>query len=203
MTRRVLGVVALLIAAPLVFAGTFLPLYDQVWDLGGPTPTTMTITQTSWDVRTDNGEEVMGRRALYGVPMVIGALLMVLGALRVGALWGRLTAFAGSLLLLGSTWAVAQSVFAMTLSEPTRDLPLTATTGLGMVLLLVASVLAVAGGLAVQEWPPRAPRPEGPVVYQVDGDDDDTPPFGIPVAELPDPSATPAEGTGPGGRTAP
>ncbi|CCH33819.1 hypothetical protein ABZ816_21520 [Actinosynnema sp. NPDC047251] len=202
MNRRVLGVVALLVAAPLVFVGTFLPLYTQVWEFGDPA--SMTIEQTSWEVRSNNGQGVFGRQALYAVPMVVGALLMVLGALRVGVLWGRLTAFAGSVLLLGSTWAVAHYAFATYLTEsPGNGLEITPTLGLGTSVLLAASVLAVVGGLLVQEWPPRAPRPEGPVVYQLD--DDDTPPFGIPVAELPATSfADPGPQAGePRGRTGP
>ncbi|MEU4805908.1 hypothetical protein [Actinosynnema sp. NPDC023587] len=184
MTRRVLGVAALLIAATLAIVGTFLPLYEQVFDFGETLP--MKLEQSSWGVRRENGQEVLGGKTLFGVPMVVGALLVVLGALRAGARWGRLAALVGSVLLLGSTWAVAQLVFALwSTKSDGAVLAIHVTIGLGIVVLSVASVVAVVGAFLVQEWPPRAPRPEGPVVYQLDGNDDDTPPFGIPVAELP------------------
>ncbi|WP_433263102.1 hypothetical protein ACQPZF_31265 [Actinosynnema sp. CS-041913] len=178
MTRRVAGVVALLLAAPLALVGTFLPLYEQSWEF--PDSQRMAVAQTGWQVTSDGGD--FGRDALFGLPMVVAALLLVLGAARVGRMWGRLVAAGGAMLLLGGAWAVWQFVLAIYLAEQDRGgLVIITTFGLALPLLGLACALAVGGALAVQDWPPRAPRPAGPVVYQVEGNDDDTPPFGIPL----------------------
>ncbi|MBB5959344.1 hypothetical protein FHS29_005964 [Saccharothrix tamanrassetensis] len=196
MSRRVAGVVALVISAPLVLVATFLPLYEQRWEF--TYGHTMTVVQTGWEVTSDSGDGdgLFGREALYGMPMVVAALLLVLGAVRAGAMWGRLVAACGAMLLLGSAWTVGHFVLATYLLEqPGGGLVITTDFGLALAVLGLASVLAVGGALMVQDWPSRVPGTEAPLVYRVEGDDDDTPPFGIPLPVEP--------GTGSSGAASP
>lgn len=192
MTRRVAGVVALLVAAPAVVVATFLPLYAQQWLSSADDR--MTVWQTAWKVDSDRDEVVFTHEELFGVPLVAAAALLVLGAARVGAMWGRLVAFGGAALLLGSAWTVAHlAVAAYLRGQSGEGLTVTTTFGPALPLLGLACAAALGGALAVQEWPRRAPAPAGPVVYRVDGDDDtDTPPLGLPLGPA-------AEGPGPPG----
>ncbi|WP_309117228.1 hypothetical protein [Saccharothrix sp.] len=184
MNRRVVGVVALVAAAPLAVVATFLPLYEQVWrfNLGDR----MDLRHTSWAVHTSNGS-VFGREALYGVPVVAAVALLVVGAVFVRAMWGRLVAFGGALMLVGAAWAVGQLALATwRAGQPVVEgLTIDTEAGLAVPVYGVACVLAVAGGLLVQEWPVRGVEPAGAVVYRVD-EDDRTPPFGLALPPAPD-----------------
>ncbi|MEU7529657.1 hypothetical protein AB0A74_28285 [Saccharothrix sp. NPDC042600] len=178
MDRRVVGVVALVAAVPLAVVASFLPLYEQVWRFspdGG-----MDLAHTSWAVSTSSGG-VFGREALYGVPVVVAAALLLVGAVFVRVWWGRLVAFGGALMLVGAAWAVAQLAFGVLGEGQPVGEGLTIETELGSAVLVygVACLVAVLGGVLVQDRPARVvPVPEGPVVYRVD-EDDHTPPFGL------------------------
>jgi hypothetical protein len=178
---RVAGVVALVLGATLALVGMFLPLYTQVFEFPGGEP--FRISQDSWTVTS--GEVLLGRDVRYGVPVVVAVALLVLGAVRTGRMWGRLAAFGGAMLLTGAVWEIGQNPLALTAPLEGDDrVTMTLYLGLGAYTLAAATVIGLAGGLLVQDWPPRAPRPAGPVVYRVDegdGDEDtDTPPFGLP-----------------------
>ncbi|MBW4721167.1 hypothetical protein [Saccharothrix obliqua] len=184
MTRsRLLGIAALLIAAPLAIVAAFLVLYTETYELRAGEGS-RSYEYTSWVVTAVGSPEgtIVGGYPLVGVPVVVAASLLVLGAVRAGALWARLTALGGAALLLGSAWTTGHHVLAA-FGDETPVANLDVELGPAMPLFGVACVLALAGALLVQQWPARAAEPDVAVVHRVDGADDDTPPFGIPVVD--------------------
>jgi hypothetical protein len=187
--RRGLGVFALIAGAVQAVAGSFLPLYRQVVDFSGERTE---FELTSWGSRLTPGgvdfRDGVGT-VFFGVPIAVAAVLLVASAVLVSvaarvsariALVARATAVGAPMLLVGAVWSVGQFVVAMVRS-PSAAYPFVHfSVGTGMWTLVAACVVAFVGGLLVQEWPERAPQPEGPLVYRVLDDDTDTPPMGIP-----------------------
>lgn len=203
MSRRLLGAALLVVAGVAAVVGTFLPLFSQGGDSPGSLPL---ITATSWEyVFSDvpNGLDFGDLQSpQYGVPIAVAAVLLGVAAALVflpeaQRLASRYLAVGGTGLLAGAVWAAAADVIstAGNASEQGGAGGFGVRVGEGIVLL-GASVVVAAVGVVLLHARRSQPRPEGPVVYRVDGaedeDDTDTPPFGIPVvevevAQLPDP----------------
>ncbi|MBW4721168.1 hypothetical protein [Saccharothrix obliqua] len=204
MSRRALGVVLAAVAAGLAVVATFLPYswvgLDRDEDRVG-------FLTTGWGTRTEP-ERLAGiaRETQFGVPVVIAAVVLLIGAALVflpehQRRAGRSTAIAGTGLLAGSVWTTFV-VVAASLEPADQDV----RTGLahdyreGLWLLVAATALAVVATVLLHAAPPP-PRPAGAIVHRVDDeadDDTDTPPFGLAVPVLPPDHPG---GTDQGGRT--
>ncbi|WP_447009339.1 hypothetical protein [Saccharothrix hoggarensis] len=207
--RRRVGVVALLVGAALAVLGTVLPLYTHAFDLGRDL--TFENRQNLWGLLS--GERVQARDAWFGLPVVAGAGLAVLGAVLARRAWGRLAALAGVMLMIGAVWAVAQQVLVVATVDPISGVTVTTDLESGAPVLVGGLLAALAGALLVQDWtsgdaPAETGDGEVAVVHRLDDPDAgpdadaDTPPFGIaiPVSELDVPPATPRAGdAGPAG----
>lgn len=189
------GAVAMVAGAVLAVLGSRLPLFEQVLSFGNQKETfSMTlwgVESTSLDIPAPNNQP------LFGVPVVVAAALLVIAAALVLAApllpaWTvrptSIGAIAAAAMLSGSVWTVGQLVLVATADRGEQSVRASAGTGTGA--LVLACVLALAGGLLVQRLPDGTsaapePEPEGAVVYRLPDDDvdTDTPPFGIPVPE--------------------
>lgn len=209
MSRRLLGAVLLVVAGVMAVVGTFLPLYQEGDDQQGDDARrglAVSVTVTSWKYVFSNLPEGMEfsdvQSPQYGVPIVVAAVLLAVAAAlaflpETQRLAARYFAVGATGLLAGSVWSAGAVVASMVGNSEMRadSGGYTVSAGEGVVLLGASVVVAVVGVVLLHAR--RAePRPEGPAVYRVDGveddDDMDTPPFGIPVAEvevaqLPDP----------------
>ncbi|HWO59647.1 MAG TPA: hypothetical protein VNO31_06395 [Umezawaea sp.] len=173
--RQRLGVFSLLAGAVLALVGSLLPVYRQAYRLAEQ----LELEVTAWNVRTITGprpeSDEFRSSVQYGVPLAATAALLVLAVLflrsrRFGAV-ARFLAAGVPLMLVGAVWVVLQVY--LRLAEGNRRVdPITLTTpGLGLWVLAVACVLAVAGGVLVQHWPAPEPapepEPEGAVVHRL------------------------------------
>ncbi|MCE6994581.1 hypothetical protein LZG04_07130 [Saccharothrix sp. S26] len=194
MSRRLLGAAMLVGAGVTAVVGTFLPLYAE-----GPAREDRlpSITVTSWEYVFSNlpaGMEFAPVRSpQYGVPIVVSAVLLAVAAALVflpesQRLAARYLAIGGTGVLVGSVWAVVAVVVSMVGNAARPEVGGFAVHVGEGVSVLGASVLLAVAGVVLVHARRREPRPEGPVVYRVDGDevddDTDTPPFGIPVVEV-------------------
>jgi hypothetical protein len=195
-SRRLLGAGLLLLAGVTAVVATFLPLYWQGSDFGD---SRLGFTTTAWEVTTDTGsidvDVMLGRSPQYGVPIVIAALLLVLAAALVllpehQRLVARYTAIGGTGLLVGSVWTTGMVVAASVSTNPDSDLRnYREHVGAGTWVLVASAVVAVVGAVLVHARRVE-PSTGGPVVYRVedgedgDGDETETPPFGVPVASV-------------------
>jgi hypothetical protein len=187
--RRVLAVIALVSGALLAVAGSLQDLY--VFEQPSvPRGVPDRFVLTFWAiVYESDGErlEGLGNGPEWGYGMVAGVVLALLGAVLVfrsprAAVVGRIAAVAGFGVMAGTTWSACTTVASFFPEESSTGLEIgDSSFGPGLPSVLVACALVLAGALLAQEWPERAERPAGPSVYRVDGDDDDTPPFGIPI----------------------
>jgi len=177
--RRNVGVFSLVAGALLVLLGSLLPLYRQTYRLAEQ----LEFEVTAWNVRTITGPESVGDEfrssVRYGVPLVVAAALLVLAALflrnrRFGAV-ARFLAAGVPMMLIGTTWVVFQVYLRLAEGNRRAD-PITLTSpGLGLWVLAIACVVALAGGVLVRRVPEpveRAPEPEGPVVYRLPDNED-------------------------------
>lgn len=187
MTFRVLGAIALAAGALVTAAGSFLPLYGIVEAFQDYR---LELVVTPWeDIRRANRELGfgVGHGPRFGPPLLVAAALLGVAAVLLLKRpaphpVGRLAAVLGAGLLVGVVWSAAlhtAAEFSSAVQAPVIGIGVDRTVGSGLWALGVAAVVALAGALAVQEWPRRAPRPTGPVVHQFD--DERTPPFGIPL----------------------
>jgi hypothetical protein len=191
--RRTVGAAALGAGAVLAVVGSLLPLYEQVVTFASEEAR---YSLTLWGV--ESSVEVRGGTStLFGVPVAVAAALLAVSAVLVLAgprLPSRFAgptgvgALASAALLTGSVWTVGQLVLVATADQDGAVRP---TAGAGTGALVLACVLALAGGVLVQGRPEGAaaapePEPGGAVVYRLPDEDedtdDDTPPLGIPVA---------------------
>ncbi|MEU4447402.1 hypothetical protein AB0K14_38125 [Actinosynnema sp. NPDC050801] len=193
MSRRLFGAALLVAAGATAVVGTFLPLYSEGAASGGMTPL---ITVTSWEYVfaefPGDPDFPPVQSPQYGVPIVVSAVLLAIAAALVflpeaQRLAARYLGIAGTGVLVGSVWAVVAVVVSMD-GNASRGGSEGFTVEVGeSVPVLGASVLLAVVGVVLLHARRTAPRPEGPVVYRVDGgedDDTDTPPFGIPVVEV-------------------
>jgi hypothetical protein len=192
--RRTVGVVALVVGAVLAVLGSLLPLFEQTYSLGTEKET---YSMTLWAAESSFDVPVTGNQPLFGMPVVVAAALLFITAALVLAApllpaWiagpTSVGAIAAAGLLTGSVWTTGQLVLVATAGADRGPDTVNASVGAGTGTLVLASVLALAGGLLVQHWPDGTsaapePEPEGAVVYRLPDDDVDTPPFGIPVPE--------------------
>ncbi|MCS7481895.1 hypothetical protein ACFFQW_34680 [Umezawaea endophytica] len=178
--RRVVGGIALGAGAALAAVGATLPVFVQVLSFTGDQETfTMTLWgfESSVDVQID---DVGGVR--YGVPVVVAAVLLAVSAVLVLAAPRLPARFAGptsvaaigsAAVLTGSVWTVGQLVLVASSREDTTAV--TSSAGSGMATLVVACVVALAGGVLAQHWPGQAsvarPEPTGVVVYRLPDED--------------------------------
>ncbi|XVS62768.1 hypothetical protein ACQPYE_31560 [Actinosynnema sp. CA-299493] len=194
MSRRLVGAVLLVAAGVAAVVGTFLPLYGESTSARS---SGLHITSTSWSYVFSNVPEGMDfgpvRSPQYGVPIVVAAVLLAVAVALVflpesQRLAARYVAISGTGLLAGAVWAAGAAVMAAVgnASRQPDDGDFRVEVGAGIAVMGAAVVGAVVGVVLLHARRPE-PRPEGPVVYRVDGgedDDTDTPPFGIPVAEV-------------------
>jgi hypothetical protein len=189
----VVGAVALVAGAALAVAGSPLPLFEQVLTFSADEER---YSMTLWGVESTFDIRASSEQPHLGVPVVVAAALLVVVAALVLAAPRLPARFAGptslgamgaAALLLGSVWTVGQFVLVATSNQNTEEVR--SAVGTGTVLLGLACLVALTGGLLVQHWPdevPAAPKADhgGAVVYRLpDEDDADTPPFGIPATE--------------------
>jgi len=192
-SRRLLGVVLLVVAGVVAVVGTFQPLYLDGIGHGTPTPW---AAVTSWEYVFFTMPEGMDfgpvQSPQYAVPIVVAAVLLAVAAAlaflpEAQRLAARYLAIAGTGLLAGAVWAAVTAVMAAVGNMAMQpEGGYTTTVGEGVVMLGASVVVAVVGVVLLHARRPP-PRPDGPAVYRVDGvedDDTDTPPFGIPVAEV-------------------
>lgn len=193
MSSRLLGAVLLVVAGVGAVIGTFLPLFTQGGESVGAPPM---VIVTSWQHVFANVPEGLDfgtvQSTQYGVPIVVAAVLLGIAVALVflpesQRLASRYLAIGGTGVLVGAVSSAVAYVVAVVgnASRQPEGQPFAVTVGEGVVVLGASVVVAVVGVVLLHARRPE-PRPEGPVVYRVDGveDDTDTPPFGIPVAEV-------------------
>ncbi|TWP52338.1 hypothetical protein FKR81_12320 [Lentzea tibetensis] len=189
-TRRALGAVLVVLAAALGVAATFLTFRYIEIDVGQGSP--LRFEEDAWTVSRNDfpgGRTTPPPR--FGLPILAGAVLLALGGLLSTRLpLARYGALIGAGLLFGAAWTAQEyhdskvAEFAFQLQP---DSPVQLHTGDGLLALIVATGLALVGAAAIQEYPPRQPKPEPPaddvVIHQIEdeGSDEDTPPYGFPV----------------------
>jgi hypothetical protein len=193
-SRRLLGALLLLLAGIGAVVGTFLPLY---WQAVSGEPGAPRFSTTSWRVRYDNvpsGLDIdVTQSPQFGVPIVTAAVLLAVAAALVflpeaQRLAARYLAIGATGLLVGAvsaTGSVAAAMIDNWDASGTDEFSMGVGEGL---LLLSVSVLVAVVGVVLVHARRVAPGPEGPVVYRVEddveADDTDTPPFGIPVGGI-------------------
>ena len=198
--RGIIGVLALVAGAGLSLAGTFLQLYRVAYDLGRggePGPPLFEIQYTSWE-----SQEVPARQGRltidsdvpqYGIPVAFASILLLVCAvvlLRAAVTSPRVVAVArfssvgAAMLLVGAVWSLGQFIWAQ-VAATTANMPITSSVGPGLWVLVIGAGVALTGAVLVQQLPPAAPVPTGPLVYQLAddefADDVDTPPLGFEV----------------------
>ncbi|WP_309117229.1 hypothetical protein [Saccharothrix sp.] len=185
MSGRVVGAVALGVGAVLAVCGSLLELYriEFGFEPGRTDRQVFTGWQSSFDFTGMAQPENMPGLG-WGYPIVAAAALAVVSVVLLfrspllGAV-GRVLAVLAGGLLIGTTCSAFLTL--ERLLGPTAVAYGTTTVGAGLWVLVLACLAVAAGAVLVQEWPRRQPKPAGPAVYRVDGDDEDTPPFGIPI----------------------
>ncbi|NUT52992.1 MAG: hypothetical protein HOV94_37745, partial [Saccharothrix sp.] len=206
MTRRAIAVATTAAGALFVVLGSLLPLYGvesapRYEPPGGPLPevTRWTLLVTPWElVRTPPpppGVD-MGEFPTYGYSLVFAVMVVAVGVVMqlrtpLVAAIGRVGVLVASGLVVGTVWTALETlgdIFGGTALEEAREF-----VGAGTWLLLLGAAGLLAGSVVAQDWPARVPQSSGVAVYQLD--DDDTPPFGIPIP-VAEPGARPA-GHGP------
>ena len=183
--RRIAGVVALLTGAVLAIAGSLQSLYEQEWR-DGDLRSGYRLTLWSSEYSTPSGGiGYSPTPVLYGVPVVLAAMLLIVAAVLVLApvrppvrAAVRVGAVAAVALLIGAVWTVGQLALSVAARENDFSTKFEGRVGIGFWVLVVACVVAVAGALLVQQRQALEPA----TVYQFPGDDDtDTPPMGVPI----------------------
>ncbi len=197
MTRRAIAVLTIGAGALVVVLGSLFPLYgvETVMrpGLGGPVPSGVVrlVALTGWEyvqepTPPDRPGGVGFDFPVYGHGLVFAAVLAAVGALLqlrspLLAAIGRFVVLAGSGVVVGTLWAALETL--RTLFGVGAPPASVATTdefvGAGTWLTGAAALAMLVGTALAHDWPARVPRPTGASVYQVD--DDDTPPFGIPI----------------------
>lgn len=194
MTRRAIAVITIGAGALFVVLASLLPLYGvRTTVRQGVNPaspgTSRTVALSGWEYFQDPvppGEYLgSGVYPVYGYGLVLAAVLAAVGALLqlrspLLAAVGRFAVLAAVGVVVGTVWAVLETL--RTLFGSVNTAPTVTTdefVGTGTWLLALASVAMVVGAVVAHDWPARVTRPAGVSVYRVD--DDDTPPFGIPV----------------------
>ena len=182
--KRIAGVTALLAGAVLTAMGSTGSLYETT-RINSGYRSGYRLTLWAGEFVSPDGATASGDvRILFGVPVVVAAVLLVVAGVLVlasprlpvrVALAARVGAVVAAGLLVGAVWTVGQMVRAATEESDPVGGTLVATAGTGMWLLIAAAVVAVAGALLVQQ------RPEVPVYQPLDDDDTDTPPMGVRI----------------------
>ncbi|MEU5696144.1 hypothetical protein [Actinosynnema sp. NPDC020468] len=164
MKLRAFGGALLVVGAVLGAVGTFFPLYGLVDHIGPGYEYVITSWSDASTAPGGTGLEARGTSPFFGVPVVAGAGLLLIGVAlaftrgRWGAT-GRLTSALGAAVLAGTTGTAAtvvESVFRAPLPE--GDNGVERYVGVGTWTLAAASAVALTGAVLVQVWPPR-PRP--------------------------------------------
>ncbi|MEJ2853954.1 MULTISPECIES: hypothetical protein [unclassified Saccharothrix] len=186
MNLRVAGAVALGVGAVLAVCGSLLELYRVEFRFS-PDPDRVDVQVfTAWQSKfdfagMDKPESTSGLG--WGLPITAAVVLVVVGLVLLfrspllNAV-GRVVVVAAGGVLIGTTWSAYETLDRLFGAQVVPDGK--EFVGAGLWMLVVACLAVAVGAGLVQEWPPRAPKPDGPSVYRVD-DEDDTPPFGIPI----------------------
>jgi hypothetical protein len=186
-TRRVFGAVLVFVAAGLAVAATFLSAYSVQVELQGRT---LRYEATSWVTERDDfrGALMLGPME-SGEPVVVAALVMALAAVvafRVPAV--RVGSLLGAGLLAGVAWSAVIGVQGTI--DKLRDLeapvPFDVEQGDGVTMLIIAAGVGIVSAVLHQELPRRVVSEpvvdaDGAVIHQIEGDESETPPYGIPV----------------------
>ncbi|MFD9741361.1 hypothetical protein [Umezawaea sp. NPDC059074] len=169
MAKVEVGAGALVAGAGLAVWGSFQPLFEQKPN----NPGSQEFVVTSW-TQTELGES---KAVLYGVPVLAASVLLVLcAALVLVDAWlpGRVAravkvaAVGAATLLAGAVWTIVQVVAVV--AEPGPRVQF--TSGDGVVVLVVASLVALVGAVLVQGERVRVPVEERPVVRRLpDGEE--------------------------------
>ncbi|GAA3852824.1 hypothetical protein GCM10022243_18110 [Saccharothrix violaceirubra] len=213
---RLVGVLLLLAAAVTAALATFLPLFRYVQEFSPSNGIEFSSTSWEYEVRfkisADDAEGVdrssddqREPSPQFGVPVMFGVLVLFGAALlsflpERQRLASRYAAVGASGVLIGGVGAAfAFAAKALTSGDPVRAQVQDGHYGAGLWLLLAATAAAVVGTVLLHTRRERAVEATVGVVYRVDEGDDDTPPFGIPVAVLPGDAVTggPVRDTGP------
>lgn len=198
MNGRAVGVLLVVAASVTAVVATFQPL-SWVGTRLGAHP--VGFTTTAWDTVSDPPDLAARiETAQLGVPIVIAAVLLAIAAALVflpahQRRVGRYLAVAASGLLGGAVWATSAVVRASLAEDERTRGTIEYESGPGLWLLLAAVAVAAVGTVLLHSDP--VPAPVGVVVHRLDpepDDDADTPPFGIPVAVLPEERPVPPEG---------
>ncbi|RKT56609.1 hypothetical protein [Saccharothrix australiensis] len=193
MSRRTAGVLLAVVAAALAVVGTFLPLS---WIGASAEPARFGLTTTGWTIVAEPAEVAAAvRPAQLGVPIVIAALLLVIAAALVvlpehQRSAARYTAVGATGLLAGAVWTTFMVIWASARPVGEARSFIDYRYGEGLWLLVVSVVAAVVATVLMHSRR-SAPRTAGAVVHRVGEGDDDTPPFGIAVAVLPEETEPP------------
>ncbi|QQQ74727.1 hypothetical protein IOD16_26775 [Saccharothrix sp. 6-C] len=214
MTRRAIAVLTIGAGALMVVLGSLFPLYGVETAVrpgsDGPIPNGVQrlVALTGWEYVQEppavNPAGVDFDFPVYGYGLVFAAVLAGVGALLqlrspLLAAVGRFGVLAAVGVVVGALWTALETL--RTLFGSSSASPVVVNhefIGTGTWLVGAAGLVMLVGAVVAHDWPAREPRPAGASVYQV-ADDDDTPPFGIPipVTELTVPPGEPAPPAGP------
>jgi hypothetical protein len=189
-TRRALGAVLVVLAAGLAVAATFMTFRYIEVDVGRGEP--LRFEEDGWTVSRNDfpgGRTTPPPR--FGLPILAGAVLLALGgALGAKVPFARYAALLGAGLLGGSGWMAQEyhdskaAEFALQLQP---DSPIQLFAGNGLLVLTVATGVGMVGAIVLQVFPLKEPQvevePPGDeaVIHQIEGNDEETPPYGFPV----------------------
>lgn len=183
-TRRVLGAVLVFVAAGLAVAATLLSAYSVTAEFGART---LRFEATAWGIEVDEFRGSLLLPIDYGWPAVVAAVLMVVSVVLAGRQpVARLGSLLGAGALVGLAWLSLNQVQQVVarLEDANTPVPLEVVRGNGITVLLVAAGVGVVAALLHQElpWQRRVvAASDGVVIHQIEGDDEDTPPYGFPV----------------------
>jgi hypothetical protein len=131
----------------------------------------------------------------YGWPAIAAAVVMAAAVLAFRQPVARLGSLLGAGVLVGLAWLSLNQVQQVVerLAELDLPVPLEVVRGNGVTVLLVAAGVGLVAALLHQElpWQRRVERPaDGVVIHQIEGhdiegNDEDTPPYGFPVVVEP------------------
>ncbi|MFF1606474.1 hypothetical protein ACFVYA_01750 [Amycolatopsis sp. NPDC058278] len=188
--RRLPAVLAAL-AAVLAVGGCFLPLFRMLQDLNfrqGFIGAQLTITETAWGNRIEiTGQPVTDRPGVpVGIPVVIAVVVLAAAAIAAFARPDRgLTRWllsAGALFTAGVVTTTWMSRFELA-AIADEEAGLAVSTGPGMWLLTLATVLAAAAAVLV--YLPNVGRNPGWADPALAYADTPTPPSGVAITVLP------------------
>ncbi|ANZ38784.1 hypothetical protein BBK82_24695 [Lentzea guizhouensis] len=187
-TRRVFGAVLVFVAAGLAVAATFLVAFSVETQFANRR---LRFEATTWGVEHDDFRgSLMLAPIDYGWPAIVAAGVMAVSAVvAFRQPVARLGSLLGAGVLVGLAWLSLNQVQQAVeqLEELNVPVPLEVVRGNGVTVLLVAAGVGVVAALLHQElsWQRPVERTGGVVIHQIEGNDEETPPYGFPVVVEP------------------